>query len=128
MGGDPAATSQVLAHSDPERRKNAAIGKHPLEREGARQARDLTAVARQDPADLADAAFATMGRRVMAERGLAVDEGGLTELVEAMARPPALDDDELGHYTALVELAAATGEVLRARFGGRWVRDLRPAA
>ncbi|MBK7077724.1 MAG: hypothetical protein IPH44_36050 [Myxococcales bacterium] len=94
------------------------------ELEGARQARDLTAVARQDPADLADAAFATMGRRVMAERGLAVDEGGLTELVEAMARPPALDDDELGHYTALVELAAATGEVLRARFGGRWVRDL----
>jgi hypothetical protein len=60
----------------------------------------------------------------MAERGLAVDEAGLTELVAAMAGPPALDDDELGHYTAMVELAAATGEVLRVRFGGRWVRDV----
>lgn len=93
------------------------------ELEGERQARDLAGVARQDPADLADAAFATVGRRVMAERGLAMDEPGLATLVEAMATPPALDDDELGHYTAMVELAAATGEVLRARFGGRWVRD-----
>lgn len=93
------------------------------ELEGAWQARDLTAVAAQAPEDLADAAFATVGRRVMAERGLAVDEAGLTELAAAMARPPALEDDELGHYTAMVELAAATGEVLRARFGGRWVSD-----
>lgn len=94
------------------------------ELEGERVRRDLTAVAKQAPEDLADAAFTTVGRRVLAERGLAVDEAGLTALVEAMASPPGIDDDELGHYTAMVELAAATGEVLRARFGGRWVRDV----
>lgn len=93
------------------------------ELEGDRVRRDLTAAAKQAPEDLADAAFATVGRRVLAERGLAVDEAGLTALVDALASPPAVDDDELGHYTALVELAAATGEVLRARFGGRWVHD-----
>ncbi len=93
------------------------------ELEGERVRRDLTAVAKQAPEDLADAAFTTVGRRVLAERRLAVDEAGLTALVDAMASPPALDDDELGHYTAIVELAAATGEVLRARFRGRWVAD-----
>lgn len=112
----------------------ACIGEaHPLlesaaaacaaELESAGQRRDLSAVPRQPPEDLADAAFASVGRRVLGERKLAVDEAGLTELVAEMASPPTRDDDEVAYYTAMIELAAATGEVVRARFGGRWVRD-----
>lgn len=93
------------------------------EAESAGKALDLSAVARKAPADLADAAFASLGKRVLARENLPTSEQGLRALVESMAKPPTMDEDEIGYYTAVVELAAATGEVLRETFGGRWVDD-----
>ncbi|MBK9036825.1 MAG: hypothetical protein IPL61_37175 [Myxococcales bacterium] len=82
-------------------------------------------MARPPTADLADAALTTIAQRVMGERGLALDEDGLEALLATLPAAPAHDDDELGYYTAVVELAAVTGAVLRAQFGGRWVDDPR---
>ena len=93
------------------------------EAESAGSALDLALYPKSPPSDLADAAFASLGKRVLARENLPVNEQGLRALVESMARQPSLDEDEIGYYTAVVELAAATGEVLRATFGGRWVDD-----
>ncbi len=37
-----------------------------------------------------------------------------------MADPPRQDDDEAGYWTRVLELAAVTCEVVRARSGGQW--------
>jgi hypothetical protein len=85
----------------------------------------LDGVKRRAPADIADATFATLGKRLLAEHHLAADETGLAAFEALMKDAPAKpdDEDEIAHWTAVAELAAVTGEVLRAKYGGRWVDD-----
>jgi hypothetical protein len=85
----------------------------------------LDSVRRRAPADIADEAFASLGKRVLAAHKLAADEAGLAAFEALMKDAPAdpQDEDEIAHWTAVAELAAVTGEVLRAKYGGRWVDD-----
>ena len=92
-----------------------------LEASGAKV--ELGTVERHKPGDLADVAFAGLAKRVLDRHGLAADEAGLAAFERRIAGAPTADDDEIGWWTAVVELAAVTGEVLRARFGGRWIID-----
>jgi hypothetical protein len=89
----------------------------------------LEGVRRRPPADLADEAFAALGKRVLAKHDLRADEEGL-RLFEAMTThaPPAPrhedgSGEDIPYWTTVAELAAVTGEVLRAKYGGRWVDD-----
>ena len=87
---------------------------------------DLSDVPRAAPADLADQAFASLGKKLLAAQGLEADEQGLAAFEEIIAeRDLSADDneDEIAYWTGVVELAAVTGEVFRAKFGGRWVAD-----
>jgi hypothetical protein len=84
---------------------------------------DLSDVERNAPEDLADAAFAGLGRRVLERHGLACDEAGLAAFERRIAGAPTAEEDEIGWWTAVVELAAVTGEVMRALHGGRWITD-----
>ena len=85
----------------------------------------LDGVRRRPAADFADEAFASLGKRVLALHRLEANEAGLAtyEAIAAASPPPPRDEDEGGHWTAITELAAVTGEVLRAKYGGRWVDD-----
>jgi hypothetical protein len=112
LGGLHPAIARVLAATGAE-----------AEVEGKQVA--LDGVARVPAADLADQAFAALARRVADREQLALDEGGLEALEELTAGAPSVQDDEITYWTTVAELAAVTGEVLRTRFGGRWVDDPR---
>ena len=85
----------------------------------------LDGVRKRAPADIADEAFASLGKRLLEKRGLSVDEKGLAAYETIVSDAPSEPDDEneIPHWTAVAELAAVTGEVLRAKYGGRWVDD-----
>lgn len=85
---------------------------------------DLSGIAKRAPADLANDAFVALGAKVMARERLSADSEGLAafEKKVADARPDA-EEDEAAYWTTVAELAAVTGEVLRAKYGGRWVAD-----
>lgn len=84
---------------------------------------DLSATPRRPLADLADEAFAGLAAKVLAREGATADESGLAVVERSLAGAPSRDDDEIGYWTAVAELAAVTGEVLRAKASGRWVDD-----
>lgn len=84
---------------------------------------DLSEVERVPPSDLADRAFAGLGQRVLAREALECDESGLAAFESIASGAPSRDEDEIGYWTAVAELAAVTGEVIRAAVGGRWVDD-----
>jgi hypothetical protein len=85
----------------------------------------LEGVRRRAPADIADEAFGALGKRLLGEKGLAANEEGLAAFEATLKDAPSNpeDEDEIAHWTAVVELAAVAGEVLRAKYGGRWVDD-----
>lgn len=84
---------------------------------------DLSAVERADPGELADQAFAALARRVLMREQLELGEAALEELEQRLTGTPAEEDDEVAYWSAVAELAAVTGEVMRARFGGHWIAD-----
>jgi hypothetical protein len=79
------------------------------------------------PEELADTAFRRLAHRVVRERSWVLEERSLVELQREHADAPDPEEDELGYWTRVVELAAVTGELLRAKFGGRWVEAPRMA-
>jgi hypothetical protein len=88
-------------------------------REAARSGTD-------SPAELADAAFAALAARVRERESLSDGEAGLVELEDRIAGrglDPEIEEDEIEYWTAVVELAAVTGELLRSEHGGAWVED-----
>jgi hypothetical protein len=96
------------------------------EAESELQPVDLSKVARVAPDDLADQAFASLGKQVLARHGLPATEAGLVAL-EKKIEPESKDVDEeegeglIPYWTQVAEIAAAAGEVMRAKHGGRWV-------
>src|SRR5262249_47263716 len=83
----------------------------------------LAGIERVPTATLADEAFATLGQRLLAEAGLAADIEGLQVFERLVLDTPSEEEDEIAYWTAVMQLAAVAGEVLRASFGGRWVDD-----
>jgi hypothetical protein len=80
------------------------------------------------PEELADGAFRRLAHRVLRERNTGLKESALEALEHAHAQAPDKEEDELGYWTRAAELAAVTGELLRAKFGGRWVTAPQVAA
>jgi hypothetical protein len=74
------------------------------------------------PSELADQAFRGLVKRVQGRVGL-TDLGGTLRALEAetLADPPDVEEDEIGYWTRVLELAAVTAEILRAKYGGTWV-------
>lgn len=72
-----------------------------------------------DPETLARLAFTALAARIAGERGLARDRDGLATLERTL---PVVDPegDELAYWRTVVQLAAFTGEVLRATTSGEW--------
>ena len=92
--------------------------------ESAGEELDLAGVAKRPTADLAEDAFRALAAKVVAREGLDATEDGLRRFEEAVAAGGYdAEADEIGYWNAVAELAAVTGEVLRARFGGRWADD-----
>jgi len=73
------------------------------------------------PEDLADEAFRRLAHRVLRERNAALDEHLLEALLGELPPIPVKEEDELPFWTRFVELSALLGEMLRAKYGGRWV-------
>jgi hypothetical protein len=73
------------------------------------------------PADLADEVFRRLAYRVLRERNAELDEPALETLMHDLPPVPTGDEDELPFWTRLFEFSAVIGELLRAKFGGRWV-------
>jgi hypothetical protein len=76
-------------------------------------------------ADYIDEAFATLAARAAARVGSRDPAMALRMLEDqTLAAPPVRDDDagEVSYWTRILELAALAGELLRTRFGGRWVQ------
>lgn len=71
--------------------------------------------------ELADRAFRGLAQRVARRVGL-TDMATVLRALEAetTAEPPRQDEDEPGYWGRVLELAAVTCEVVRARSGGRW--------
>ena len=74
---------------------------------------------------LADTSFASLARTAAAKVGVR-DLGMALRMLEdqTIAAPPGREDDELGYWTRVLELAALAGELLRAKRPGaaRWVQ------
>jgi hypothetical protein len=79
------------------------------------------------PEELADDAFRRLAHRVLRERNAPLDESVLEALQRELMPVPDSENDEPLYWTRVAELAAVTGELLRAKFGGRWVVASRTA-
>lgn len=73
------------------------------------------------PEDLADEAFRRLAYRVLRERNAELDDPALETLMHDLPPMPTREEDELPFWTRLLEFSAVLGELLRAKFGGRWV-------
>ena len=73
------------------------------------------------PEELADDAFRRLAHRVLRERNATLDESTLELLQRELTPAPDKEKEEPVYWTRVVELAAITGELLRAKLGGRWV-------
>ena len=74
------------------------------------------------PAELADTAFRSLANRALRATGLQDFAAALHALeAEIVADPPTVDSDEITYWTRVLELAALTGEIVRAEHGGKWV-------
>jgi hypothetical protein len=84
-----------------------------------------TRTARQD--DLSediDVAFRGLAKRAQTATGSRDPAMALRMLEDqTLASPPVRDDDEPAYWTRILELAALAGELLRSKFGGRWVQS-----
>lgn len=72
------------------------------------------------PEELADGALRRVAHRAIRERGATLSEEFLVALQREHAQAPGRQEDEPGYWCRTIELGAVTGELLRARFGGRW--------
>jgi hypothetical protein len=73
------------------------------------------------PEELADDAFRRLAHRVLRERNASLAESALEALERELLPAPDKEKEEPVYWTRVAELAAVTGELLRAKFGGRWV-------
>lgn len=85
---------------------------------------DLAGVPRRPAADLADDAFRGLAAKVLQRERVTPDAAGLAAFTDRVLRRELdAEEDEISYWTAIAELAAFTGEVMRAKYGGRWVDD-----
>jgi hypothetical protein len=76
------------------------------------------------PAELADAAFAQLARRVMDREKMPLNAESVSAYaLECFAMGFDQEEQEIGYWTAVAEIAALTGELLRQAHGGRWIDD-----
>ena len=121
--GDPRTVVRYAALAELHPKLARVLAATGAEAEAEGKPQDLRGVPKVPPADLAEEAFSGLARRVLARERLALDEAGLEALEASLAGTPTADEDEIAYWTSVAELAAVTGELLRARFGGRWVDD-----
>jgi hypothetical protein len=105
----------------------AACGAH-LELKTDERKRIPTPPVDSTPSALADRAFRALAERVRARVGLADNALALAALeAEILADVPVEAEDEPRYWTAILELAALGGEVLRSKHGGAWTESERSA-
>ena len=76
------------------------------------------------PAEIADAAMTGLAHRVLLREGLPLSAEGLATFesrIQDAGLDPDDDEDEIEAWTAVLELAAVTGEAIRRQHGGHWV-------
>jgi hypothetical protein len=71
---------------------------------------------------LADRAFSQLARRAAARTGSRDLAIALRMLEDQTTAAPPDVDDEIAYWTRVLELAALAGELLRAKYPGRWVQ------
>ena len=92
-----------------------------LERKG-RRARSLGQTSEIAAGELADRCFAALARRAAARVGSRDMAIALRMLEDQTFAAAPERTDEAAYWTRVVELAALAGELLRAKWGGRWVQ------
>jgi hypothetical protein len=91
-----------------------------LERPPARERRRLGPSSRP-PEAFAEDAFAALAAKVQRRVGLTDPAAALHALeAEVTAEPPDREDDEIGYWTRVLELAAMAVAVIRTQHPGRW--------
>lgn len=75
--------------------------------------------------DLADRMFAQLAKRAAARIGVRDLAMALHMLEQQTTTNPPDRADEEAYWTRVLELAALTGELLRTRYGGRWIQTER---
>lgn len=91
--------------------------------EGGGEPEELGAASPERAAALADRAFGALAARVLARLSTADPTEALKRLEgETQLSPPDREEDEIGFYRRVLELAALGGELIRIRAGGSWVQ------
>jgi hypothetical protein len=72
---------------------------------------------------IADRTFKELARRAAAKVGVRDLAMALRMLEDQTYADPPSRDDELGYWTRVLELSALAGELLRAKYSGRWVQS-----
>ena len=75
------------------------------------------------PGDVAEEAFRRLAYRVAQEHGAPLDEALLAALESKYTGSASAEEDETGHWTRVIELAAVAAELLREKTPGRWVEE-----
>ena len=127
-GHAPGAVHYVVAGEAPPLLREAltatgAILEH-VDGVGADRVEELGAPSASAASELADRSFAALARRAAAHVGVRDLAIALRMLEDATFAAPPARDDEPAYWTRVLELAALTGELLRARHPdvGRWVQ------
>jgi hypothetical protein len=73
--------------------------------------------------EIIQGAFSSLAHEVAARHGVPLTFNGLQAVETALAETsPSCEEDETAYWTAVLELGALGGELIRATNGGRWVQ------
>jgi len=101
-----------------------SFGETPYEKRGDARLEVLEGGSAHAVGMLADRTFAELARSAAAKVGVRDLAMALRMLEDqTYAAPPVRDDDELAYWTRVLELSALAGELLRAKYDGRWIQS-----
>jgi hypothetical protein len=124
--GHPSAAVHYVVNEDPPEllREALAAAGGTIERSDREQALELLGDAdEREVGAIADRCMTALARRAatrVGSRDLAMALRMLED--QTLANPPERDDDEEAYWVRVIELAALTGELLRAKYQGQWIQ------
>lgn len=120
--GHADAVVQYTVEEDPPALLREALGAVGGQLELRKQVETLGTGSEQAAGELADRSFAALAERVKARVGSRDVAIALRMLEDQTFADPPKRDDEPAYWQRVLELAALAGELLRAKYSGRWVQ------
>src|SRR5690606_33376054 len=120
--GHSDAVVHYAVEDDPPTLLREALGAVGGRLELRKQVETLGTGSEQAAGELADRSFAALAERVKARVGSRDVAIALRMLEDQTFADPPKRDDEPAYWQRVLELAALAGELLRAKYSGRWVQ------